>query len=83
MENGFSPISGVDSSTLELLINPQFLMEEKEEEETRMKKEKKNSFILKKESTVFTTDDAPDFFKPKFRYLRHKKVPIILKRIRF
>ena len=83
MKNGFNSVAGVDSSTLEFLINPQFLMEEKEEEEIRKRKEKKNFSILK--SAIASDSDSiqEEFFKPKFRYVRHKKTKVMLKRIRF
>ena len=75
MKNGFDPISGVDSSSLQLLINPLFMLEEKEEEEIKKRNDIK--------SVVSEQFDVEDFFKPKFRYVRHKKMRVILKRIRF
>ncbi|HCR36357.1 MAG: hypothetical protein UR28_C0037G0005 [Candidatus Peregrinibacteria bacterium GW2011_GWF2_33_10] len=84
MKNGFNSVAGVDSSTLEFLINPQFVMEEREEEEIRKRKEKKNFSILKEKSAVISiTDSIPDFFKPKYKRIHGKKTPIVLKRIRF
>ena len=83
MQNGFNAEFGVDSSSLHLLVNPLVMLEEKEEEEIRMKKEKRNSSILK--SAIASDSDSiqEEFFKPKFRYVRHKKTKVMLKRIRF
>ena len=76
MQNGFNAEFGVDSSSLQLLVNPLVMLEEKEEEEIKKRNDRKSSVV----SEQF---DVSDFFRPKFRYVRHKKMKVILKRIRF
>ena len=84
MQNGFNSVAGVDSSTLEFLINPQFLMEEKEEEEIRKRKEKKNFSILKSAiASDSDSDSVQGFFRPKYRYIRRKKTSVTMKRVKF
>ena len=60
MKNGFNYSAGVDNSTLNLLLNPLFVIEDKEEEEIKKRK-------LKETSIVCSTDVSPEeLFEPRF-----------------
>ena len=76
MQNGFNAEFGVDSSSLQLLVNPLVMLEEKEEEEIKKRNDRKSSVV----SEQF---DVSNFFRPKYRYIRRKKTSVTMKRVKF